>query len=206
MTIPSSMYLLGALPGGLSVVGWCALNTYAGVIQGNFRNHHPGCHSVADMAYVVGGNVLREVAGFLFVLTWVICAASGISGASTALNALSTHALCTNWFSLVVTVFVFIMIVASIRKFDHLGWVTWAGFFSVFTAVLIVVIGVTTLDRPAAAPQTGDFGLGYHIISHPTFVAVMTASSNIFCAGAGSSAFLPVISEMRNPKDYRKAL
>jgi hypothetical protein len=39
---------------------------------------------------------------------------------------------------------------------------------------------VTTLDRPAAAPQTGDFDLGYSVIAHPTFIAGMTASATIF--------------------------
>jgi len=34
----------------------------------------------------------------------------------------------------------------------------------------------------------------------------MTASATIFVSSAGTSAFLPVISEMRQPKDYRKAL
>lgn len=67
-------------------------------------------------------------------------------------------------------------------------------------------VGVTTRDRPAAAPQTGDFDLGYHAIGHPTFVAAITSVATIFCSGAGTSAFLPVISEMRRPRDYNKAV
>lgn len=52
----------------------------------------------------------------------------------------------------------------------------------------------------------GDFDLGYHVISQPTFVAAVTAVSTIFVSSAGSNAFLPVISEMRRPKDYNKAV
>lgn len=81
-----------------------------------------------------------------------------------------------------------------------------AGFASIFIAVFIVVVAVTTLDRPAAAPQTGDYELGYYVIAHPTFAAGMVASCTIFVSSAGTSAFLPVISEMREPRDYRKAL
>ncbi|KAJ4388135.1 hypothetical protein N0V93_008740 [Gnomoniopsis smithogilvyi] len=81
-----------------------------------------------------------------------------------------------------------------------------SGFISVYVAVFIVVVGVTTLDRPAAAPQTGEFDLGYHVIAQPTFVAAITAVSTIFVSSSGSSAFLPVISEMRRPKDYNKAV
>jgi hypothetical protein len=67
-------------------------------------------------------------------------------------------------------------------------------------------VGVTTIDRPAAAPQSGPFDLGYHAISHPTFIAGMSASANIFVSSAGTSSFIPVIAEMKNPKDYFKAL
>ena len=67
-------------------------------------------------------------------------------------------------------------------------------------------IGVTTRDRPAAAPQAGPFELGYYAIANPTFIAGMTASATIFVSSAGTSAFIPVIAEMRNPKDFNKAL
>ncbi|KAI1854770.1 hypothetical protein JX265_002407 [Neoarthrinium moseri] len=204
LTIPSAMYVLGALPGAINVLGWQFLNTYCAIIQGNFRNAHAGCHSIADMAYVVGGTWLKEVVGVFFLVTYAIVGASGIFGSSVALNALSNHAVCTNYFMLVATIAVFIL--ASARKFEKIAWLTWAGFLSVFIAVFIVVVGVTTRERPAAAPQTGDFDLGYHVIGNPTFVAGITSVATIFCSGAGTSAFLPVISEMKRPRDYNKAV
>ena len=90
----------------------------------------------------------------------------------------------------------------------QVGTLTFAGFCSIFIAVMIVVIGVTTRDRPAAAPKTGDYDLGYYSTSPVgvTFAAGVVASTTIFCSSAGSSAFIPVISEMKNPKDYRKAV
>ncbi|KAF3352842.1 hypothetical protein VdG1_08615 [Verticillium dahliae VDG1] len=204
LSIPSAMFVLGALPGAINVLGWQFLNTYCAIIQGNFRNTHAGCHSIADMAYVVGGVWLREIVGVLFLVTYAIVAASGIFGSSVGLNVLSSHAICTNWFMLVATIAVFGL--ASVRKFEKIAWLTWAGFLSVYIAVFIVVVGVTTRDRPAAAPRTGDFELGYHVIGNPTFVTGITSVATIFCSGAGTSAFLPVISEMRKPRDYNKAV
>lgn len=198
------MFSLGALGGALSVIGWGALNTYTTVVQGDFRNRHIGCHSIADMAEVLGGVVLKEIVGGLFLIAYILCAGSGILGVSIGLNALSTHAVCTVWWSFIATIVV--AATASVRKFHAIGWLTWAGFASIFTAVFIVVIAVTTLDRPAAAPQTGPYELGYFVIAHPTFVAGITASATIFVSSAGTSAFLPVISEMRRPKEFRKAL
>lgn len=68
LSIPTAMYSLGAVGGALSVIGWGALNTYTAVIQGNFRNNHAHCHSIADMAEHVGGVVAREITGFLFIV------------------------------------------------------------------------------------------------------------------------------------------
>lgn len=100
-----------------------------------------------------------------------------------------------------------VALAASVRKFHQIGWLTWAGFISIFVAVFIVVVAVTTRDRPAAAPATGDYELGYYVVpSGVTFAAGVVASTTIFVSSAGTSAFLPVISEMCNPKDYRKAL
>lgn len=156
------------------------------------------------MAQVLGGPILREITGFLFLVAYVLCSGSGILGVSIAFNALSNHGACTIWFSF--TAAVLVIATASVRKFQQIAWLTWAGFISIFMAVFIVVIAVTTLDRPAAAPQTGDYDLGYAVIAYPTFAVGMTASATIFVSTAGTSAFLPVISEMRHPKDFRKAL
>lgn len=139
LSIPSALYTLGALPGAINVVGWCLLNTYCAVVQGAFRARHldAGCHSIGDMAAVVGGPWLREVVGVLFLLTWSIASASGVFGSAVALNALSNHAVCTNYFMLVATVAIFVL--ASVRKLQKMAWLTWVGFLSIFIAVLIVV-------------------------------------------------------------------
>ncbi|KAH9892252.1 amino acid transporter [Xylariomycetidae sp. FL2044] len=204
LSIPTAMYSLGAVGGALSVIGWSVMNTYTALIQGDFKTRHPECHTLADMGYTVGGVWFKEAIGFLYLVAYVLCTGTGIVGLSVGFNALSDHAACTVWWGFLS--FVIITAAASVRTLRNVGWLTWAGFASIFVAVLVVVIGVTTRDRPAAAPQTGDFELGYYAIAHPTFVEGMTATATIFVSSAGTSAFLPVISEMRNPRDYRKAL
>ncbi|KAG2414455.1 hypothetical protein HFD88_003646 [Aspergillus terreus] len=204
LSIPSVMYDLGAFPGAVNLVGWSVINAYGALILGDFRNRHPQCHSVADMAQVVGGPIFKEIVGFMFIVTYVITAASGVIGVSAAFNALSLHAMCTVYWSIVSTAI--IAVFASVRKFSHIGWLTWVGFVSVFAAVFIIVIGVTVRDRPAAAPQTGAFDLGYRVIGKPTFAAGITAAATIFVSSSATSAFLPVISEMRRPRDYPKAV
>lgn len=141
----------------------------------------------------------------LTLSTDVLCTGSGILGLSVAFNTFSSHGACSVWFGFVSAVL--IAGCASVRKFHKLSWLTFAGFISVFVAVLMIVVAVTTLDRPAAAPQEGPFDLGYYPIpASVSFSAGMAATCTIFISSAGTSAFLPVISEMREPKDYRKAV
>jgi len=58
-------------------------------------------------------------------------------GVSVALNALSDHGACTVWFAFVGMILV--GAAASVRKLEKVGWLTWAGFVSIFVAVFVVV-------------------------------------------------------------------
>ncbi|KAI7554100.1 amino acid transporter [Hortaea werneckii] len=145
LSIPVAMSSLGAIGGALSVLGWGMLNTYTARVQGDFRNNHRHCHSIADMAKEVGGWITKEIAGGLFIIAYVLCSGSGI-------------------------------------------------------------VAVTTRNRPAAAPATGEYDLGFYAVAYPSFAAGMVATCTVFVSSAGTSAFLPVISEMKNPRDFRKAL
>lgn len=51
--------------------------------------------------------------------SYVLCSGSGILGVSIGLNALSTHASCTVWWSLIATIVV--AACASVRRFHQIG-------------------------------------------------------------------------------------
>ncbi|RVX65947.1 hypothetical protein B0A52_09832 [Exophiala mesophila] len=189
LSVPGALATLGAVGGALSIVGWEVLNTYTAVILGDFRNRHPECHTLADMCGFLWGRIGRELVMMQILVAQVLITAAGIVSCSTAFNALSEHGACTVVFSFVSAVL--ITGFSSVRTFSRLGWLTWIGFFTFFIAVFIFVVAVTQQDRPAAAPPTGDFDLGWTAIAYPT--------------GSGSSMYLPVISEMKKPSDYRKA-
>lgn len=204
MSIPAAMASLGAVGGALVVVGWGVFNTYSAYIAGNFKQRHPHVHGISDMAGMVGGPVAREASEFLFVLAFLLGMGSGIVGVTTAINTFSNHAACTVWWSVIAMVV--IIPIASIRKLHQIAWLTWVGFASILAAVFTVTIAVTTRDRPAAAPQTGPYEFGYYAIGHTTFSVGIVACCNILLGSAGHPGFIPVISEMKNSKDYNKAL
>lgn len=149
------------------------------------------------------GRIGKELVTIQILIAQVLITAAGIVSCSTAFNALSNHGACTVVFSFVSAAL--ITALSMVRTFSRLGWLTWFGFTTFFVAVFIFVVAVTQQDRPAAAPPTGDFDLGWTPIAYPTFVAGMLASANIFLYASGSAMYLPVISEMRHPRDYRKA-
>lgn len=154
------------------------------------------------MCGLMWGPIGKELVGLQILVAQVLITAAGIVSCSTAFNALSNHGACTVIFSLISAIL--ITGFSMVRTFSRLGWLTWVGFATFFVAVFIFVVAVTQQERPAAAPE-GDFDLGWTTIAYPTFAAGMTASANIFISGSGSSMYLPVISEMRRPQDYRKA-
>ncbi|RYP18352.1 hypothetical protein DL765_003964 [Monosporascus sp. GIB2] len=133
----------------------CPDDPFGDIVQGNFRNSYAGCYSIADMANFVGGARLREVIGLLSLASYAIVGASGIFGSSTALNALSNHALS---------------------------------------------------DRPAAAAQTGDYEFGCHVIEDVLFVAAITSIPRDILLHSRYIGFPPVISEIKKPRDYNKAV
>lgn len=155
------------------------------------------------MCGYIWGTIGRELVTFQILIAQVLITAAGIVSCSTAFNALSNHGACTVVFSAVSAAI--ITGFSMVRTFSRLGWLTWFGFATFFVAVFIFVVAVTQQSRPAAAPPTGDFDLGFTAIAYPTFVAGMTATANLFLYNSGSSMYLPVISEMRRPGDYRKA-
>lgn len=72
--------------------------------------------------------------------------------------------------------------------------------------VFAVTVAAGIQDRPASAPQTGPWESNYKLFNSPTFPEAMSAVSSLVFAYAGTPTFFPIVAEMRNPKDYRKAL
>lgn len=102
-------------------------------------------------------------------------------GFTTALNAVSEHATCTVAFGAVS--FLVITLAGSIKKIHNMGSLTVIGFISIFTAIMLVTIASAVRDRPAAAPQTGDYDHGFHLgpVEGVTLSVIAFSYSQIIC-------------------------
>ncbi|KAL6399453.1 putative neutral amino acid permease protein [Ilyonectria robusta] len=204
LAIPSAFSVVGYGPGIILLVCWGSMTTYYAYIMYAFRMKYRGVHNIADAAAVMGGPIAREVAGGLFLLTWILATGSGFIGLAQGLKILANGKVCTVVWTMIAALCT--SLVASIRTLGKLAILTWIGFASIFTAVFIVVVGVTQVDRPAAAPQTGPFDLGVISVGTPGFVAGLTAAINLFAGFGSTPTFMPVIAEMKVPKSFPKAL
>ncbi|PNH75944.1 hypothetical protein VD0001_g1608 [Verticillium dahliae] len=182
--MPATFSVLGYVPGLLVLLGFGALTTYYAYIMYVFGMRYAGIHNIADAAGIVGGPVLREVAGALFIVAWTLASGAGFVGLAQGFKALSSR----NVYPGKAHIF------------------TWIGFASLFTAVFIIVIGVTQVDRPAAAPQEGPFDIGVVTIGAPAVAPGLTAAVNIFAAFSSTPTFMPVIAEMKAPRAFKKSL
>jgi hypothetical protein len=119
-----------------------------------------------------------------------LVAGSGYIGVATALNTLSEHGACTVWFAF--TACVFSTALAMFPKLAQIGFAAWVGVISLFVSIFILVVAVAVRDRPAMAPATGEYELGFYAIGRPTFLTGMTAALTIFISSGGTSSFIPM--------------
>lgn len=70
----------------------------------------------------------------------------------------------------------------------------------------MVTIAVGVQDRPASAPDVGFWVSDYKIINNPSFTEAISALSTLVFAYAGTPAFFPIVSEMRDPRLYTRSV
>jgi hypothetical protein len=118
------------------------------------------------------------------ILTWTIC-----------LNTLTNGATCTMVWGVVGLVLFWIFDIP--RTLLKVSWLSCVSCLSIVTAVVITMAGVGSRDQSEGhfrATQTA------------TFATAFLSVSNIVFAYAGHVAFFSFISEMKNPKEFPKAL
>lgn len=120
------------------------------------------------------------------ILTWTIC-----------MNTLTSSATCTIVWGVVGLVIFWILDLP--RTLLKVSWLSCASCLSIVTAVLITMIALGA-ENPSNGHFRGTAPPGTPF--HSAFLSV----TNIVFAFAGHVAFFSFISEMREPKDFTKAL
>ncbi|ODN77461.1 hypothetical protein L202_04638 [Cryptococcus amylolentus CBS 6039] len=204
LSIPAALDALGLVPAILVIVAVCLVITWADYIVGVFKLHHPEVYTLAEVGQIMFGPIGREIFGFFYWIQLVAIAGAGLLTCSVAFNALSEHGTCTIVF--VVVAAVINILISSIQTLDRISWIGWIGVGGIISSIVTLTVAVAVQDRPSAAPQTGPWDKEVLIFNNPGFVLGISTLSNIIFSFAGTPNFFNVIAEMKNPRDYNKAM
>ncbi|KAK7210920.1 hypothetical protein V2G26_018098 [Clonostachys chloroleuca] len=204
LSIPATFDAFGIIPGMFLLIAIGGIATWSCYVVGNFKLRHPEVYGIDDAGFLMFGKIGREFFAVGFCLCYILVAGSGMLGISIGLNSVSTHGTCTAVFVAIAAVVAFMG--ASIRTLGRLQWLAWIGLAGILISIFTVTIAVGVQDRPAAAPQDGPWKSDFAVAKRPTFIKAVSALSTYIFAYAAAPLFFPVISEMKDPRDYTKAL
>ncbi|KAH8728865.1 transmembrane amino acid transporter protein-domain-containing protein [Phaeosphaeriaceae sp. PMI808] len=205
LSIPQAFHTLGLIPGVICLLIIAIMTTWSSYIVGVFKLRHPDVYGIDDMGRKLFGRVGYEFFGIAFALCWILVGGSGMLGIATALNALSSHGTCTAIFVAVAAIVGFGS--GSIQTLGRISWLAWVGVVSILSAILVLTISVGVQDRPADAPKAPSLWKSdYALFAYSPPAEVFSALSTIVFAYAGTPAFFHIVSEMREPRLFTRAL
>ncbi|TIB67123.1 hypothetical protein E3Q22_01552 [Wallemia mellicola] len=205
LSVPAAFASLGAVPGVIILLVMAVLTTWGSIITYEFRNNHKSTHSVPDIAMIMGGRPAKIALYSFYILYIAFVLGAQLLSISIAFNAITAHGTCTVVFTFVGLVL--ITIIGSFRTYRMLSWLAWAGVVSILASVMILTIAVAVgPDRPAAAPSVGPYDKEVAATHQTTFANAFLAIVNLLFAYAASPMFVTIVPEMREPKDFPKAL
>jgi Transmembrane amino acid transporter protein len=199
--------VLGLVPGLILTVVVAGLVLYTSLVVWEFCIRHPEVRDVCDIGQMLFWN---QRWAFWFTAVMFILNNTFIQGlhclvGAKYLNTVTNHGMCTVGFSAIMAVISWICSLP--RTFDALSKLAAASAFFTFLSVLLAMIFSGIEGHP---------GAGYPSLGPPTvyaipvigtpFVAGMNAFMNISYTFIGQITLPSFIAEMKNPRDFPKAL
>ncbi|GFZ50956.1 hypothetical protein JCM24511_08714 [Saitozyma sp. JCM 24511] len=178
--------------------------TWSDYVVGTFKLNHPEVYTLADVGFLIGGPIGREILGFAYWLEQTAIAGAGLLSFSVALNAITGHGTCTVAF--VVVGAVLNVLFSSIQTLDRISIVGWVGLAGIMSSIITLAVAVGVQDRPSAAPQVGFWSPDTAVARDATFVDAINAVSVVVFAYAGTPNFFNIVGEMKNQRDYTKSV
>ncbi|KAH7138207.1 transmembrane amino acid transporter protein-domain-containing protein [Dendryphion nanum] len=195
LSLPSTLNAIGIVPGMILIVGLGIIATYTGYVLSQFKLAYPHVHNLADAGEILAGPIGREFGGAIQTIFLIFVMGSHILTFTIAMNAITGHAACTIVWGVVG--FIVLWLFTLPRTLKKMSYLSIASFISICGAVLITMIGVGVNPLP-------------NILLNPTvntsLAPAFLSVANIVFAYAGHIAFFTFISELRDPKEFPKAL
>ncbi|KAB8077464.1 transmembrane amino acid transporter protein-domain-containing protein [Aspergillus leporis] len=195
LSLPATLASIGLIPAIILIVGLGIVTTYSGYVIGQFRQRYPFVHSMADAGFILMGPIGRGIIEVGQLLFFLFACGSHLLTFTVMMNTLTDHGTCSIVFGVVGLI---LSLAFSLpRTMKNVSWLAVTSFLSIFTAVVITMIGVG-VERPGYGEM--------HLTRKVNFMTGFTAVTNIVFAYCGHPAFFGFIAEMKNPKDFPKSL
>lgn len=206
MSFPWSYSVLGLVP-GLIITVFVALTTlYTGRIIGDYCARYPHIQNVCDIGQHLfwGKRWAWYATAACFLLNNVMIQALHVLVGAKYLNTVTGHSVCTVGFAAITAVICFL--IALPRTFSHMSVIGLFAAITMFIAVLLSMIFVGIQDHPDKF--TADVPVRWNLWPQEgtTYVSGMSAMLNIVYTFVGQICYPSFIGEMRNPKEFKKAL
>ncbi|KKK19958.1 hypothetical protein P175DRAFT_09771 [Aspergillus ochraceoroseus IBT 24754] len=194
LSLPAAVAGLGLVPAIIIMVALGLLASYTGFVIGQFKLRYPQVMNMADAGEVLGGRWGREILSVAQMLFFVFVMASHLLTFTIAMNTITGHGTCSIVFGVVGMAISFILSLP--RTLAKVSWLSLVSFVSIMTAVLVCMIGVG-VSKPGGAVEAVVKTDLYHGFS---------AVTNIVFAFSGHAAFFGLAAELKDPRDFPKAL
>ncbi|KAE8153690.1 transmembrane amino acid transporter protein-domain-containing protein [Aspergillus avenaceus] len=194
LSLPAAVAGLGLVPAIIILISLGLLASYTGYVIGQFKWRYPHVSSMADAGEILMGPLGRELLFGGQILFLVFLMASHILTFTVAMNTLTNHGTCSIVFGVVGLIVS--LLISLPRTLEKMSWLSLVSFISIFSAVMVAMIAIG-IQKP---------GMTIEAFTEPSLVTGFTAALNIALSYASHNTFFNMIAELKDPKDFPKAL
>ncbi|KAF2761820.1 hypothetical protein EJ05DRAFT_472776 [Pseudovirgaria hyperparasitica] len=206
MSFPYSYSILGLVPGLIFTVLVAAMVLYTSLVLWEFCMRHPEVRDVCDIGQMLFWNKKWAwyATAVMFLLNNTFIQGFHCLVSANYLNTISQHGLCTIGFSAIAAVVCWVCSLP--RTFSVLARLATASAFFTFISVFLAMVFAAIEDAPTGFPSKGPIQVLAIPQAGTTFVMGTNAFMNISYTFIGQITIPSFIAEMKEPRDFPKAL
>ncbi|KAG7902770.1 hypothetical protein KL907_003903 [Ogataea polymorpha] len=206
MSFPWSFSVLGVVPGILCTVFVSLCVLYTSLTLWRFCLKHPQVQDICDIGQHLlwGQRWAWWFTAVCFILNNTFIQGLHVLTGAKYLNTITNHAVCTVDFCVVAAVICFVFSLP--RTFSGLSFMGWFSAATMFVAIVLSMVFAGVQDHPGG--WDGTTGVTWRLwpAKGTTYVQGMNAVLNIVYTFVGQITYPSFIAEMKNPRDFNKAV
>lgn len=208
LAFPYAFSVLGMAGGLLATFGLGMAALYTSLILWRYCMKHPQLLNICDIGYQIFGKskIAYELTAIALILNNVFIQGLHTLTGSEILNTLSNHGTCTLVFSVIIMLISILLTLP--RKLEQIAGLGIVSALSMFIAIILTLAfhGVQGANPAVEGGITAPVRITAFAPKGTTFVDGFNAFLNIVFTWIGHIMYPTFIAEMKDPKDFPKAL